>query len=444
VSAKTRRFLQLSLLFGLGTVSLLVLGERQQSRAAELGAERLRGGVSDYSAEASALRGAGYCRAGVVLAGAFYALALGVLFAPPALRLISGNVALFLALVVVLDVSTSFFGPSAPRIGRPGIAGDFGLWVYDETKGWFHAPSSKAESFFGGPDRGSVRINQLGLRGAEVEPKRPGLFRVLVFGDSYVFGVGVDEENVVTTELQRLLEPLLPSGVEVVNLGVSGYSTDQEYILWKELGRSLEPDLLILVVCDNDYEGNTESFAWRRYYKPYFEVDDAWNLTLRNVPVPELSRTQRAKLWLGQESNLWSFAASRKSERPAVQAFLDSLQVDVSRAPRNPHRTMRAILKAWAGEARAAGSGFLVTSTGRRAEDPSLFLALAEFLEREGIDHLDMFPILHQARIHEPDRLWDFPNDTHWNRDAHALVARSLFDVVRERYLAPTLPPSSR
>ena len=76
------------------------------------------------------------------------------------------------------------------------------------------------------PDRALVRINALGLRGPEVAPKRPGVFRVLVFGDSYAFGVGVDEENVLTSELERLLSEDALSGVEVevLNLGVAGYS----------------------------------------------------------------------------------------------------------------------------------------------------------------------------------------------------------------------------
>jgi hypothetical protein len=309
--------------------------------------------------------------------------------------------------------------------------------VYDETKGWFHGPSAAAVSYLGGPDAGHVRINRLGLRGGEIEPKSPGLTRVLVFGDSYVFGVGVDEEHLLTTHLRRRLEAHFPSGVDVVNMGVSGYSTDQEYILWKELGAGLGPDFVILVVCDNDYVGNTENFAWRRYYKPFFEADDELRLTLRNVPVPQLTRLQRAKLWLGQESNLWNLAARRKPDHPLMRAVVDSMQVDVSRPPRQPHRTMRALLKAWSAEASALGARFLVTSTGRRAEDPALFQNLAGFLEGEGIDHLDMFPVLHQARVHEPDRHWDFPEDTHWNRDAHELVAESLFELMRDRYLEP-------
>jgi hypothetical protein len=92
---------------------------------------------------------------------------------------------------------------------------------------------------------------------------------VLVLGDSYVFGLGVDEENLFTTHLEQLLASRSNRTVEVVNMGVPGYSTDREILLLEELGLKLFPDLVVRVVCDNDFDANTEDFAYRRYFKPY-------------------------------------------------------------------------------------------------------------------------------------------------------------------------------
>jgi hypothetical protein len=388
----------------------------------------------DYQEAVAAERMAGFCRAGAVLATVFYILGLGVVLAPSTIRLTSGNLIVLLCLLLLLEAGTHLLSLHFPAIGRPGVAGDFGLWVYDETKGWFPAPSTRAETFFGGPDRGEVRINSLGLRGEEIQPDSSAA-RVLVFGDSYVFGVGVDENGLLTTHLERLLEPHFPHGVEVVNMGISGYSTDQELLLMKELGAVLNPEIVIVVVCDNDYVANTENFAWRRYYKPYFDVDDDGELHLRNVPVPELTKLQRIKLWLGQESNVWNFVRSRESKNPAVGAFIEMFQVDVSRPPRRPYKATRAIVKAFADEVAGLGAWFLVTSTGRRGENPDLFESLSRFLSEEGIPHLDLLPVLQEAREREPNRLWDFNHDTHWNRDAHELAARTIFDFIQENHL---------
>lgn len=440
MSTKVRRFWILTAVYVLFSGASLAIAHHEESAVEEVRASRAEGAESARVQEFSAMRVAGFGKAGAILATTFYALGLGVLLAPGPIRLVSGNLAVFLGIVVLIDVSTNFLGFHAPSLGRPGQDAAFSLWVYDETKGWFHSRSTLAETGIAGSDRFPVRINELGLRGPEIQMERAeDTGRVLVFGDSYVFGVGVAEEELLTTHLARLLAPYFPSGIEVVNLGVAGYSTDQEYLLWQELGSRLSPNLVILVVCDNDYVGNTENFAYRQYYKPYFELEADGGLRLRNVPVPRLSRIQRAKLWLGRESNVWNFVRNRNTEHPALRSLLSKLEVDVSRRPSAPYRTTAALVKSFAREVESRGALFLVTSAGRRAEDPALFQNLSRQLVTEGIHHLDMFPILHAARRREPDRAWDFRQDPHWNRDAHELAAVSLFEYLQHHYVSPTV-----
>lgn len=434
MSVKARRFWILTAIYLAFSGSMLALAFDRENVADEMQASRLAGTESTRALELSARRVAGFGKAGAILATTFYLLGLGVLFTPKPIRLVSGNLAVFLGTLVLIDVSTNLAGLHAPALGRPGQAGAFSMWVYDETKGWFHSKSTLADTGIAGSDRFPVRLNELGLRGPEIQADHPGSLRVLVFGDSYVFGVGVSEERLLTAQLARLLASV--SAVEVVNMGVAGYSTDQQYLLWQELGARLEPDLVILVVCDNDYVGNTENFAYRQYYKPYFELQPDGGLRLRNVPVPRLTRFQRVKLWLGRESNVWNFVRNRDARDPRLRSLLGRLEVDVSRPPRAPYRTTAAIVKSFARDVESRGGWFLLTSTARRGEDPALFRNLSRSLEQEGVRSLDMFPILDDARRREPARAWDFPHDPHWNRDAHELAAVSLFDYLREHYFS--------
>jgi hypothetical protein len=444
MSTKARRFWIATAVYVAFSATTLSLGLYQESVGERIEASRRAGIPSTRARELSARRVAGFARAGAVLGAAFYALGLGVLLGPGPMRLVSGNLAVFLGIVVLIDASTNLLGFHAPSLGRPGQAGAFSMWVYDETKGWFHSKSTLAETGIGGPERFPVRLNSIGLRGPETRLDRPEeRGRVLVFGDSYVFGVGVEEERLLTTHLARLLAPHFPSGVEVLNLGVAGYSTDQQVLLWQELGSRLSPDLVILVVCDNDYLGNTENFAYRQYYKPYFELEDDGGLRLENVPVPRLSRTQRVKLWLGRESNVWNFVRNRNAGHPKVRSLLRKLEVDVSRPPRAPYRVTAALVKSFAREVTTQGAFFLVTSTARRGENPTLFQNLSRQLAPAGIHHLDLFPILDAARRREPDREWDFRSDPHWNRDAHELAASTLFEYLRDHYLSSVVGSSS-
>lgn len=340
-----------------------------------------------------------------------------------ALRVAAVNLAALLLAILALEGGTRLLGIHFPAIERPGVS-DRGLWVYDASKGWFHAPGATGQSYRGGPDRGLVRINSLGLRGREVAlRKEEGVFRVLVFGDSFAFGVGVDEEHLFSSHLERLLSLSSGARSEVINMGVSGYSTDQELLLFEDLGANLAPDLVLVVACDNDFPGNLSDFAYQAYYKPYFSLE-AGGLLRRNIPVPRLSRLQEIKLWLGRESNAWNAFRSRRAPAGPLQAFLDRFQVALPRSsPADPVRLMAAILRAFRARVEASGAAFVVLNTGHRGEKTPLFQALRAELDPEHFHLLGMEGHMAQARRRSPEGHWGFEDDSHWNVDSHRLAA---------------------
>jgi lysophospholipase L1-like esterase len=103
-----------------------------------------------------------------------------------------------------------------------------------------------------------VRTNALGMRGAEALPaETPGLVRVVALGDSVTFGYGVDADRSWPAALETLLSsPPLAEGrvTEVLNAGVSGYSTLQEAAALRTKVLPLEPDLVVIGYCLNDPE----------------------------------------------------------------------------------------------------------------------------------------------------------------------------------------------
>lgn len=104
-----------------------------------------------------------------------------------------------------------------------------------------------------------VRTNDLGFRDnrAALPAKRPGEFRVIVLGDSFTFGPGVDFEALYTSVLQEKLARLHPQ-VQVINLGVEGYNIVQYQAVLEEVGLGLQPDLLLVSLFPvNDFEMET-------------------------------------------------------------------------------------------------------------------------------------------------------------------------------------------
>jgi hypothetical protein len=82
-----------------------------------------------------------------------------------------------------------------------------------------------------------------------------------------------------------------------VNLGVPGYSTDQEYLLFKEIGKSIAPDAVLLVVyLGNDLFDNQLPFPMQAdHAKPFFRLGQNGSLLLENSPVPPDSKPASAR-----------------------------------------------------------------------------------------------------------------------------------------------------
>ncbi len=94
--------------------------------------------------------------------------------------------------------------------------------------------------------------NSQGFRDRErtAEKTGPGP-RVIVLGDSFVWGIGVSYDETFTTVLEQALQQTYP-GVEVINLGVPGFEPDHYFHLLRHYGIGLQPDAVVLAL----YVGN--------------------------------------------------------------------------------------------------------------------------------------------------------------------------------------------
>lgn len=123
------------------------------------------------------------------------------------------------------------------------------------TLGWLLAPDQNAieESL---EFQHIVTTNSKGLRDREYPYEKPtGVYRILVFGDSYMEAAHVAEEQGFSAVLETLL---LDRRAEVVNMGVGGYATVSEWRYLVEEGIRYAPDLVLLAFyAENDVYGNS-------------------------------------------------------------------------------------------------------------------------------------------------------------------------------------------
>jgi lysophospholipase L1-like esterase len=166
------------------------------------------------------------------------------------------------------------------------------LWQHDALLGWSHEPGAKGR--YVGPRpwpvefESPVSINSLGLRGPEVEPIPDEGVRILVLGDSMVAGFEVRQEETFIAVLESMLTQELPFPVQAINAGVRGYGTDQTYLYFRERGRLLEPDLVLMWLSSNDLLNDITIHRMRRIFgKAAFVPDGDTGLRLIGAPVPD-------------------------------------------------------------------------------------------------------------------------------------------------------------
>ena len=104
----------------------------------------------------------------------------------------------------------------------------------------------------------SVTYNSQGWRDLEHSVEKPkGVFRILVLGDSFMEANSINLDDTFPRQVEELAQAT-GKNVEVINMGVAGYGTLQEYLVFREIGYRYKPDLVLLGFFNgNDVKNNS-------------------------------------------------------------------------------------------------------------------------------------------------------------------------------------------
>ena len=99
-----------------------------------------------------------------------------------------------------------------------------------------------------------IALNDEGFRSAPFSPgRRPGVLRIACIGDSWTFGMNVNQDQTYPARVGALLtQQSPPAGVEVMNFGILGYTSFQGLQLLKTRVLDLQPDVVIIGFGMND------------------------------------------------------------------------------------------------------------------------------------------------------------------------------------------------
>lgn len=91
-----------------------------------------------------------------------------------------------------------------------------------------------------------MTTNSRGFRGSDITDKSPDKYRIVMLGDSFTMGEGVENVNTFPYLIEKNLNRSGSGKYEVVNMGVESYAPVLEYLLLKRNIDFLKPDLVIL------------------------------------------------------------------------------------------------------------------------------------------------------------------------------------------------------
>ncbi len=267
------------------------------------------------------------------------------------------------------------------------------------------------------------RRNQYGLRGPDhAGPRLATTRRVLLIGDSFTFGEGVEDgalifPAVLERELNDGPRPAGVERVEILNGGIPG-SHSQEWVdLWAKVGAAFAPDVVVVVFFLRD--GSRVS-AKKGFFDPIRK-----DIVLRN-------RDSR----LYQSSYAFRMLRDRLDRAHVERLYADAIGAAYfgDESQTEEWRNAQANLAKLRDLARAQGAtfGFVVFPILVELNEDYPFRPVCEllvdFAEENGMPTLDLLPAF--LGQDGPD-LWVAPLNQHPNPAGHAIAARALLPFLR-------------
>ncbi len=258
---------------------------------------------------------------------------------------------------------------------------------------------------------GEIRVstNPFGMRERDyVLPKPDDMVRIVILGDSFVFGYGVAAEDRLGIHLETWLKQRTPGfegRIECLHLGIPSWNIQAETAYLRRQLSDLRPDLVIHIIVPNDIDDSagTRGFGAAASFSTQHRERADMRITA-GFPKRVLGINQVGFLRVGLDyESRGRYRAAAEDIRRLAQA------VD-----------------------RAGGRYRLLVHY--RPLLPVAWNRLTRQLDPDRVVYLSP-AVLADRRYMVAD------NDPHWNREGHTLMARLIYGLITRDQLLPRLSP---
>lgn len=269
-----------------------------------------------------------------------------------------------------------------------------------------------------------VQTNSYGLRDIEQDLSVKHRPRIVLLGDSFTFGHGVNYEDAIAARLREHLK-LEGLGYDVVSAAVVGWGTEQEARYFKDNAALLAPDVLVVTFCGNDPMDDTRFlhdmkdsergifyFPGKVFLREHFQLYQFLHAKVARVLYSIVLKHRMSKEGL-QQRDVDAQSAGVITEQDWQETLARYREIHAALKAQNPSAVM-----------------IVQASNPVNQDHRKHLMTLAS---EGGIIYNDMADEV--GAVPEQKRV--MPHDEHWSPLLHDMYAKALADVVKGLSPAP-------
>ncbi len=252
-----------------------------------------------------------------------------------------------------------------------------------------------------------VSSNELGMRERPYAIEKPaGTTRVVLLGDSFVYGYKVEPEDRLGVFLERFLEKKSgrpADSIECLHIAVSSWNLLAECAYLRRQLSALRPDLVVQVTIANDLDDlkGARGFGGMGFWSP--QVPGRVNGLLSELSNPDL--------WPGRVHTYLVYGVDFESRRRYLDAGIEIARLSAA--------------------VETLGGRYLLLGNWETF-NPMVEKYFAAALGEEQVTYVP-------AAFTEDVRFRIDDEDRHWNRAGHERIAKLLYGLIQRRGLLPEL-----
>lgn len=262
------------------------------------------------------------------------------------------------------------------------------------------------------------QINSYGIRSEEFPPEKDStIVRIMALGDSFIWGDGQKNDELLTVKLEKLLNSHCKKKFRVINTGIGGYNSKDEFNQLLRLAPVYKPDFVLQFFFTNDVLATIDGNLIRD-----------WKVI--------------SNMWLRKNSKLYSLfyylIKSTINAKVSFPKFLlpqDYYNLDDSKKGWIDFKKYTSKIIEFC-KLNKIGYTFVFIPTLTNLDENYPYIevkdSVAAYVSGADVPFLSYFDLFSK---YKPSELWVSEENTHWNSKATSLAADTLLHFLLKNKL---------